>query len=243
MLKELFVISQEKIKIAVNHYNSQRKYAVIICPGFFMSKDTKPFKEMSEDLFKHFDVITMDFRGHGKSSGSFTFSAREPDDLRTVINYAKGLYDKIGVLGFSLGAATAIIDIAHNKDVHSLIAVSAPADYKKIENRFLHKNSVIPAFKKFKFGVSFDTRMGNMFLKKIKPIDVIGQIKGTSVLLIAGSKDPIVYPWHADELYEKAREPKSIKKFENGLHAEELYLQNKDKFVRICKDWFIQELS
>jgi len=244
MVKEVFVISEGKVKIAINHYNSsQRKSVIIICPGFFMSKDARPFREMSEDFFKYFDVITMDFRGHGKSSGLFTFTACEPEDLRAVIKYAKDLYPKIGVLGFSLGAAIAIIDIARNKDIHSLIAVSAPTDFRKIENKFLNKDALVPAMHKFEFGVSFDTRMGNMFLKKIKPIDVIGKIEGVPLLLIAGQKDPIVYPWHAEKLYEIARDPKSITKFKNGLHAEELYLKNKDEFVKICKDWFIQALN
>ena len=36
-------------------------------------------------LAKAFDVISLDFRGHGKSSGLYTFTDKEPKDLKTVI--------------------------------------------------------------------------------------------------------------------------------------------------------------
>lgn len=240
-MKEILLDSSYRIKIAINHYRClKRKTVLIICPGCTMCKDAKPFRKMADDFYKYFDIITIDFRGHGQSTGLFTFTAKESEDLKTVVTFAKEMYPKIGIMGFSLGAATAIIYTAKNKDIHSLIAVSAPADFKKIENRFLKKEAVIPAIKKFEFGKSPNIRPGNIFLNKIRPIDVVQNIAPIPILFLSGTKDPIVYPWHTRELYRKAKEPKNIENFDNGLHAEELYLRSKDKFVRICKGWFEQ---
>lgn len=244
MVKEIFLDSKDGVKIAINHYDSANpEKVIVICHGSFMCKDAKPFLEMSDDFHEYFDVITMDFRGHGRSAGSFTFTAKEPDDLRVVINFAKRVYPRIGILGFSLGAAIAIIDAARNKDIQSLIAVSAPADVNKIENHFLRKEALIPAIEKFEFGKSPNMRPGNMFLNKIKPVDVIGDISPIPVLFIYGSRDPIIYSRHALALYEKAKMPKRIEKFENGWHAEDLYLKSKSKFIRMSQEWFDMTMS
>lgn len=244
MVKEIFLNSRDGFKIAVNHYRSPgRERVIVLCHGSFMCKDARPFREMSNDFYESFDVVTMDFRGHGRSGGFFTFTAKEQDDLRAVIDFAKKTYTKIGIIGFSLGAATAIIDAAENKDIQSLIAVSAPADVDKIENHFLKKEALIPAIKKFEFGKSPNIRPGNMFLRKIRPIDVVRNVSPIPILFISGAKDPIVYPWHALALYGKADMPKRIEDFEDGFHAEEIYLKSRDKFVRICKEWFNETLD
>jgi len=243
-MKEIFLDSTEAVKIAVNHYDSlKRRAVVIICPGCFMCKDAKPFQDISEDLFDYFDVITMDFRGHGRSTGLFTFTAREPNDLRCVVKFAKARYSKVAVIGFSLGGATAIIDAADYKDIQGLITVSAPTDFQKIENNFLKKEAIIPAIEKFKFGKSPNIRPGNLLLKKTKPIDVVQDISPIPIVFIAGSQDPIIYPRHAETLYEKAKEPRSIEIFENGLHAEELYLKSRDRFLEICKGYLDKMFS
>ena len=84
------VESQDKTKIAINHFRQESRDAVIIiCHGFSMAKDSKPFLGLSEDLFKFYDVITMDQRGHGESEGVFSFSSKEHEDIKAVIDYAK----------------------------------------------------------------------------------------------------------------------------------------------------------
>lgn len=230
--------TEDKLRISLNHYSSDKKDAVlIICPGCFMCKDAKPFLDMADDFFGALDVIVMDFRGHGKSGGLFTFSAKEHLDLKAVVDYAKKKYAKIILLGFSLGAATAIIHTAHYKDVNGIITVSAPTDFERIENRFLKKEAVIPAMEKFELGKSPTLRPGNIALKKVKPIDVVSGISPIPLLFLSGEKDPIVYQWHSEELFEKARDPKNLIIFPDGLHAEELYLKSKKKFLDACMGW------
>lgn len=233
--------TQDNLKIAINHYylaKANRDKVLIICPGCFMCKDAKPFLAMSEDFSQYFDVITMDFRGHGKSGGLFTFTAKEGFDLQTVVKYAKERYKNTFVLSFSLAAATAIIYAAKHKDIDRLITVSSPADCDKIENYFFKKESLIPALESFQLGKSPMIRPGNLWLKKIKPITVIEDIAPIPTLFLHGDKDPIVFPWHSQELFKQAREPKRLVILPNGLHAQELYLKNKDKFLDICLDWY-----
>ena len=234
---EKSVKSFDKTKIAFNHFNQgERDAVVIICHGFSMSKDTKTFLDLSQDLFKLYDVITIDQRGHGESAGAYSFSSQEHQDIKAVINYAKERYGYIYLMGFSLGAASCIIEVAKEKNVHGLIAVSPPTSFERIENRFLDKDAFIPGVQKFSSHL-LKLRIGNMFAEKTRPIDVIDQISPVPLLIIQGERDPTVFIWHAETLYKKAKEPKKIVFIKDGLHAEELYRKDPKGFVDLCILW------
>lgn len=237
MLKNKTVKSFDKIKIALNHFKKDgRDSVLIICHGFAMSKDSKPFIDLSNDFLKSFDIIVMDQRGHGDSEGIFSFSAKEHEDVKAVIEYAKENYTRIYLMGFSLGAASCIIEVAKNKNVNALIAVSTPISFEKIENRFLYKDALIPGIQKFG-GHTLKMRLGNMFEEKEKPLDVIDRISPLPLLLIQGENDPIIFKHHAEKLYKKAKDPKKLVMIEKGLHAEDLYINKPEEFVSLCSSW------
>lgn len=236
-MREIFLKTDDNVNIAINHYNSGRNEVIIIAHGWYMCKDSKVFKAMSEDFFRYQDVITMDFRGHGRSSGFFTFSSKEPNDLKAVVDYAKTKYSRINLIGFSLGAATSIIHTAKHNDINSLVAVSAPVSFEKIENHFFKRDAYLATLKKFELWRSLTIRPGNIFSKKVAPIDVIQDIDSIPVLFVAGEKDPTIYPWHAQELYNKACEPRAIINFK-AAHAEDIYLKLPVNFINTCYSWF-----
>jgi len=239
LIKNTTIESFDKTKIALNHFKKDGRDAVlIICHGFAMSKDSKPFIALSNDLFELYDIIAIDQRGHGDSEGVFSFSAKEHEDVKAVIEYAKEKenYTNIYLMGFSLGAASCIIEVAQNKNVNGLITISAPISFEKVENRFFHKDALIPGIKK-SGNHTFKMRLGNMFARKEKPIDVIDNTSPIPILLIQGEKDPIIFKHHAEALYEKAKDPKKLIIVEKGLHAEDLYINNPKEFISLCNSW------
>lgn len=237
-MKKLFLKTEDNIKIAINHYENNRNSVVIIAHGWYMCKDSNIFKAISKDFFVNHDVITIDFRGHGQSSGFYTFSANEHHDLKTVVDFAKSKYSKVGLIGFSLGAAISLIHVAKYNNIDSLITISAPTSFCKIENHFFKKEAFIPTFKKFELWRSLSIRPGNILLKKTNPVDIIQNIISTPILLMTGGKDPTVYPWHSKELYNKACVKKSLLIFKDNFHAEDLYINSREKFMFTCNDWF-----
>ena len=58
---------------------------------------------MANLFSKSLDLISFDFRGHGKSSGIYTFTSKESEDIKSVVNYAKKTYKRVYLTGFSLG--------------------------------------------------------------------------------------------------------------------------------------------
>ena len=127
--------TKDKIDIAINHYNNSHEEVVIVAPGWCMTKDSNAFCQISEMFAEHFDVITFDFRGHGKSGGMYTFMSKELIDMDCVVRFArKNNYKKIYLAGFSLGGAMVLIYASKSRFINKVIAVSAPADFDKIEN-------------------------------------------------------------------------------------------------------------
>ena len=237
---DLYVMTEDKKRIALTHIKSGFSKVVIIAHGFYTNKDTFLFKKMAEALSKEYDVILFDFRGHGKSSDVFTWTALEQKDLQTVISYAKeNNYAKIGVIGFSFGAAIALIEASLQQNIDSIIAVSTPVDLRSINYHFWEKDMLGDL--RLNFGVKGrgkGVRPGNPFLKKIRPIDIVDKISPIPILFLHGEKDWLIEPSHSQRLFDKALDPKSLTIIKDGGHAERIFDIFPDKFMKICLDQF-----
>ena len=230
----------DNIDIAANYYTNGFNEIVIVAPGWCMTKDSNAFTQISEFFAKRYDVLTFDFRGHGKSKGLYTFTAKEEADMQSVIDFAtENRYKKIYLAGFSLGAAIAIICAAKNPKIDKVILVSPPSEFGKIENQMWKKEAWEETLRKFELGRFLSIRPCIIPLKKERPIDYIKQVK-VPTLFIAGEKDPTVHPWHTEKLYRIATCPKKYKLFKGGCHAEDLYLHFEQDFSNLCYDWLEQ---
>ena len=237
-MERFFLKTSDGIKLALNHYKTNHKEVVIIVHGWFMTKDSKAFSNLAADFSKYYDVISFDCRGHGKSSGFYTFTEKENIDLKAVVDFAKQNYKKIYLAGFSLGGAIVLIHSALYNDVDKIIAVSAPSDFNKIENQMWKKEAWLPTLKKYEPARWFSVRPSFYSLvisSKINPIDIIKYVKSPT-LFIAGKKDPTVHPWHTKKLYEEAVCEKQFEIF-NSNHSEDLYLDDPEKFMDLCFNW------
>lgn len=240
-IDNLFLRTQDGIKIAINHYKTKHDEVLIIAHGWFMTKDSRYFTDMSDSFSQNFDVITMDFRGHGKSSGFYTFTSKETMDLKAVVDYAKEQnYRKIYLIGFSLGGALVLIHSALEKNVDKVIAVSAPYNFKRIENQMWKKEAWSHSFRKFEFIRWITVRPSLIIQKKISPINIVDKIE-VPTFFIAGEHDKTVYPWHTESLYKKAKCKKHFELFKDCCHAEDLFYQEREKFMNLCNNWLLED--
>jgi len=241
-VKEIFLETKDKVKIAINKYETGHDEVLIIAHGWFMTKDSKYFQDMSEVFSETTDVICMDFRGHGRSSGFYTFTSKETLDLKAVVNYAKKHYSKVNLMGFSLGGALVLIHGAIEQNVDKIIAVSAPHSFIKIENHMWKKEAWALSLKKFEFIRWITVRPSLIIHKKIRPIDVVSKIT-VPTLFIAGEHDVTVRAWHTKALFRIAKCKKHFELFKNCCHAEDLFSQDRSKFIKICTDWIKEEIE
>lgn len=238
------VTTKDGNEIYYQHYKNGHGKVIVIAPGFTTSKDAVLIKELGLSLSDEYDVMVMDFRGHGQSKGLFYWTSKEYLDLEAVLKKAREEYDKIGVIGFSLGAATAIITASKSDAINSLISVSAPAAFEKIDYRFweldVETDILFNLFGKGSTGKG--VRPGPFWLKKERPVDLVRKIK-IPILFIHGEDDWLIKPWHCEVLYENAIPPKGIYMIDGGPHAEYLIRNDKEDFVRQIKKWFADTLN
>lgn len=236
--------TEDAERIALRHYKKGSPSAIIIAHGFYNNKDTLLFESIAEAVNRHYDVITFDFRGHGKSSGLFSWTTHEPRDLRAVVAYAKTKgYGRVGVLGFSLGASTSLIEASGNTDIDSVIAVSGVSDFSKINAHFWEPDMLedlkINIGKK---GKGKGVRPGNPFLPKVRPLDVVHKISPRPVFFIHGGEDWLIKPEHSRAMFAKARDPKALEMIDGAGHAERIFDAFPDRFEGLCADWFSKTL-
>ena len=234
--------SEKGVALSVDRYTGAgRDTAIVICPGFFQSKDTKTFQGLSRALAADWDVIAMDFRGHGRSSGLFTFSAKETTDLEAVLRWTKEKYRNIAVMGFSLGGAAAINTLAKQpQTAKTVIAVSAPALFEDIEFKFWTPEAMRTGLQGLEAGSG--CRPGNLWLKKERPVERVAHLAPIPVLFIHGTRDVIVGVEHSRRLHAAAAAPKRIEMIEGGSHAEALFRDEPERFSQLVGAWFAQTL-
>ncbi|MEW6618829.1 MAG: alpha/beta fold hydrolase [bacterium] len=240
--KEIKVKTPDGIKIAFNELNSGKNKVIIICHGINEYKDSPVFTSISREFEEEYDVINMDLRGHGRSGGKCTLTALEPYDLKAVVDYARKTHEKVGVIGFSLGAGTAILETADYKNIDSLILISSFTGILKGNFRFWEKEAFNSVKRHFNDCYK-RAKIGNVFLPKNDPIDVIDKISPIPILFLHGTEDWVFDVSHSQKLYEKAKEPKKLIIFENAAHAEDLYTKFPKEFRNICLEWFKETMK
>jgi pimeloyl-ACP methyl ester carboxylesterase len=228
--------------IAYYHYSCGNREAVVIAHGFYNSKDSVLLQKFAHALEAYYDIFIFDFRGHGQSSGLFTWTSREEIDLSAVLEKAKARYPVINVIAFSLGAAVALNVAARTQLINSLVCISAPYDTGRIDYRFWELDIwedffytlIAPLGRRGK-GV----RPGPFWLKKTKPLDSVKKLT-TPVLYLHGDKDWVVRPKHSVTLHKATSSFSEISIIAGGPHAEYLLKKHQDYIVARVKDWFTQ---
>lgn len=235
--QEIYVNTSDGVRIACNHYKRGHGTLVVLVHGWMMSKDSAVFRAMGSELAKNYDVAAIDLRGHGRSSGHFHFTTHEEKDVAAIVECFRPQYSQVYLIGFSLGAALVILHAAKVKNVDKIIAVSAPTDFKKVENQWFKPEAWVPTLQKGELWRAFGVRVGNLFARKPAAIDFVNAVAPCPILLMAGAKDPTIFPWHAQAHYDAAAEPKHIEIFEHSEHAEDLWRNEPEKFMKVVRQW------
>jgi len=231
-------------KISFQHFKNGCQAVIIIAHGYYNSKQCVVLQQLAQALGGKYDIFMFDFRGHGKSSGVFTWTTREGNDLRTVLDFIAGQYSKIGLIAFSVGASISINVLANDKRVDSFICVSAVSDMSRIDYWIWAldwKGDLVYTFFNPKGWIGKGVRPGPFWLPKERPIDNVGKVT-IPIMFIHGSRDWVIRPWHSEALYQKAGGLKKIIFIKNGSHAEFLMRDYPEQFVAEVKNWFLDTL-
>ena len=188
--------------------------AVVLCHGIWTGRrECLPLALRFQAA--GYNVLTFDFRAHGLSDGRFTsVGLHETNDVLGAVEYVKHRPEvdpaRIGVIGFSMGAAAAIQAAARCQDIRALVADSAYASFLDAAKYSFHVVTRVPHFPIAPLAMHWAKWLANVDANQLRPIDVIGQIAPRPVLVAHGALDEIVPVRHAHTLFKAAGEPKEL---------------------------------
>lgn len=139
------------------------------------------------------NVVMFDFRNCGISEGNLTSVGQyEVRDLLGAVDYVQSqpeLNQKIILMGFSMGASTAILAGAREPAVSAVIADSPFADLRTYLNENLSVWSELPSFPFNQAFFIVVPQFTGLRPETVSPITEISQLSGRKLLLIHGDAD------------------------------------------------------
>jgi len=188
--------------------------AVVLCHGIWTGRrECLPLALRFQAA--GYNVLAFDFRAHGLSDGRFTsVGHHETNDVLGAIEYAKSRPEvdpeRIGVLGFSMGAAASIQAAARTPDIAALVADSAYADFLDAARYSFRLVTRVPQFPIAPMAMRWAKWLVNVDASQLRPIDVIGRVSPRPLLIAHGALDEIVPLEHAHRLFQAAGEPREL---------------------------------
>jgi fermentation-respiration switch protein FrsA (DUF1100 family) len=190
---------------------SKNGAAIIVGHGIGGSRALEP----AEVLARHgYGVLTFDWRGHSESDGDLcTFGYYEVRDVEGALTWLQMQPEvdpgRIGMLGESMGAVTAIRAAAQMNDIQAVVADSAyPSLDEAVRN--IWRGTGLPAFPFVPLQIVMGEWQTGLSLADMHPLDDVAAISPRPILILAGGLDPIIGPDAGQRYYAAAGEPKEL---------------------------------
>lgn len=185
-----------------------------------------------------YNVLCFDFRAHGMSDGQFSsVGLHETNDVIGAVQYLKQRPEvdpqRIGVVGFSMGAVATIQAAAQCADIAVVVADSAYASFLEAVRYSFRIVARLPHFPVAPIAMHWAKWMVHVDPSALRPVDVIGRISPRPILVMHGTLDEIVPVRHAYTLFKAAEEPKELWIVPGAHHVEARDLDPDGYFERI----------
>jgi fermentation-respiration switch protein FrsA (DUF1100 family) len=158
-------------------------------------------------------VLLFDYRGYGDQPGEVTLGYRELADARAALGFLRGARPgaQLGVIGFSMGAAVAVMLGAREKDVQAVVADSPFTSQRevvrfRIAERVRSLRSAGPLLALVIALV--DRQLVGQFgfgLDDVSPLREVSGLAGRPLFLIHGGADEVIPADHTRRLIAAAR--------------------------------------
>jgi fermentation-respiration switch protein FrsA (DUF1100 family) len=154
------------------------------------------------------NVLMFDFRGEGTSPGSLvSIGYHEQWDLLGAVRYAhrRTPAARIALMGYSMGASTALMTASRTAMVSGVLADSPFADLKTYLQGSLPVWTHLPAVPFNAIILAIIPRLTGINAAAVDPINRLSALGSRPLLLIAGTHDTYIPDQNAIELYRTAR--------------------------------------
>jgi pimeloyl-ACP methyl ester carboxylesterase len=198
------------IPASVEREQGAVRHSVIVIQGWNRHRADEELKaiEIYAGLARRgFDVLAIDLRGRGTSEAARNqFGDTEYRDVLGAYDWLKtrdadDVRFAVGALGFSMGAAVAILAAANEPGIAGVVADSPYADVRELIRREARRLRVPHAVTN---GVLHFAGRAGLPIGAYRPIDVVERIAPRPLLLIHGEQDFFVPTDHTHRLAMRA---------------------------------------
>jgi len=188
--------------------------AIIMCHGVGANKSD--FTELAASLARRgYYVLLLDFRAHGESGGSRTsLGYHEQKDVAAAVSILKNRpgidMKRIGIYGFSMGGATAILAAARSGVFSAVVADSSYTSLRDQARAAVTGFYRLPSFPFVNLAVLGYELYFQTSVEQVSPLAVIGSLSPVPILIIAGEGDKLISADNGRMLYAAAREPREL---------------------------------
>ncbi|WP_462411623.1 alpha/beta hydrolase [Neobacillus sp. Marseille-QA0830] len=225
-----FFSRKDQVKLSgwwIPAVSKQSRKTIITAHGYMNERAMERIEglRLAKVLSKQgYNVLMFDFRNAGKSKGRTTgLGYYEKHDLYSAIEYAiqKKSQKKIALLGWSMGASTALIAGCEHPAVSVIIADSPFSDLEPFLKENLSYWSKLPKLPFTPIIYHSMRKLLNIDPNEVSPIRKVINTKGKTFLLIHSKSDEAIPYTESERLY---------KSIPSGNHKE-LWLTEKAKHI------------
>lgn len=207
------------------YVDSKNGAAVILVHGGLDNNREDLLDEAGFLAANGYGVLLFDLRNCGSSEGTkSTLGYLESLDVGGALAFVQSQpgidAGRLGVLGRSMGGATAILAAARYPQVRAVAAESA---YTNLSDNIwqLVKGFTggLPAFPYPPLVVWFGEREAGLKISQVSPLDAVSTISPRPILLVHGEGDTVVPVENAYRMYAAAGEPKDLYIVPHGGHT------------------------
>jgi len=219
------LVTDDGVPIDAIHLPGQKDLAIIVAHGFTLSWQHPQVWRVANRFNRAAGVITLDFRGHGRSGGLSTLGDLEIRDLEAAVAYARQLgYARVATVGFSMGASIVLRHAGLIGGVDAVVSVSGPGRWYYRGTKRMRQVHFAIEHRLGRFATKrwLKTRISpeGWKLVPVPPAEAAALISPVPLLIVHGDQDPYFPPEHARQLYMSAREPKQLWLLPGMGHAE-----------------------
>ncbi len=192
-----------------------------------------------------FNVLLFDYRGRGGSDPwPHTLVSREVDDLLAAVAHARSRVEgaRVGVIGFSMGAAVAIMAAAREPALAALVADSSFTAVADVVSYSLRRALGVPPAPLVRAADELLVRRHGYRFSQARPIDAVGAIAPRPILIVHGAGDTTVPVAQARRLFAAAGQPKQLWVAEGAEHCG-AYFVDRPAYCARVNAFFSQHLA
>lgn len=135
-----FLTTEDGAKIAYSLFPSSKDNPSVILLHM-LNRNRHDYDELAKELQKEYNVISIDFRGHGESDGNWQkFGDKDFISMQKDVKAAKEFLklqgyntNRLGIIGASIGANTALNYGTADSDVKVVVLLSPGLEYRGVK--------------------------------------------------------------------------------------------------------------